>query len=142
MKRLGFLLALLAMTPEVMAQSISVTNEPCGGWPIAVKATGTTAAVMATLALQNSLLTLYICHADVSASATAASTIGPVTITGTAGGTLTFQLPPIAANSAIIQSWNFTPCWPASAAATNISVTTTANSSASAVDVDALGCMK
>jgi len=98
-------------------------------------ATGTTGAVTATLAA-NAGKTTWICGFDVSAIGGTAA-VGPVTVTGLLSGTLTYQMSSSAAG--VTLSRNFTPCLPGSALNQAIAVVTTADDTASAVDVQAWG---
>jgi len=104
--------------------------------PITGVGTGSTGAVTATLAgVANK--TTYICGFDVSAIGGTAS-VGPVTVGTLIGGnTYTYQLSASAAGSFL--SREFTPCIPTTAANTAITITTTADGSATAVDVNAHG---
>jgi hypothetical protein len=97
-------------------------------------ATGSTAAVVATLSAPGK--TVWLCNLDVSAIGGTAA-IGPITITGLLGGTFTYQLSSTTAG--ITLSRTFTPCIPAKDTATNIVITTTADGTASAVDINASG---
>lgn len=137
-KTIAVLILLFFSYPVVAQQDVTVPNEPCGGFPVAAKSTGTTGAVTATLTA-NANSTLYICRMDVSAVGGTAA-VGPITLTGTLGGTLTYQLNSAAAP--VNQSWTFTPCWPASGPNVNLVLLTTADGTATAVDIDMLGCMK
>lgn len=98
-------------------------------------ATGTTGAVTATLAATASV-TNYLCTVDVSATGGTAA-IGPITITGLLGGTFTYQFFSTATGANFQRT--FTPCVPASAVNTAIAVATTADGTASAVDVNLSG---
>lgn len=97
--------------------------------------TGTTGAVTGTLAA-TATTTTYICGFTVSAVGGTA-TLGPITVTGLKNGTFTYQLFSSASGVNLIQP--FTPCIPASAVNTTIVVTTTADGTATAVDVNAYG---
>ncbi len=98
--------------------------------------TGTTGAVTATMAgVANK--TNYLCGVTISALGGTA-TIGPATITGLAGGTtFTLQLTSTATGNFFRQG--FWPCIPANAANTAIAVVTTADGTATAVDVNMWG---
>lgn len=109
---------------------------PCDGAVVVATATGTTGAVTATLPAV-AKVTTWICGFDVSAIGGTAA-VGPVTVTGLVGSkTLTYQLSSSAAG--VVLSRTFTPCIPASAVDTGIGVTTTADGTATAVDVSAWG---
>lgn len=111
----------------------SVTTAPT---PAANQSTGTTGAVTATIAAVASA-TNYICGFDVSAIGGTAA-IGPVTITGLQGGTWTYQ-GFVSSAAGVIYSREFNQCVPASATNTAISVATTADGTATAVDVQLHG---
>ncbi len=111
----------------------SVTTAPT---PKTGNATGSTGAVVGTLAAVASV-TNFICGFNVSAIGGTAA-VGPVTIAGLIGSSQVYQ-----ANSSIAGgvalSANFNPCIPASAVNTAITVTTTADGTATAVDVNSWG---
>lgn len=98
-------------------------------------ATGTTGAVVGTLAAATGKTT-YICGFDVSAIGGTAA-VGPITIAGTVTASLVYQLASSASGNTL--SRTFTPCIPASAVNTAITVTTTADGTASAVSVNSWG---
>ena len=161
MKRLlliaGFGLALLG--PAVAQQSVTVycavgalgQAVPCGtsGNPLIVllnslpvgataitgNATGTTGAVVGTLA-GTAGKTTYICGFSVSAIGGTAA-VGPITIANTITASLVYELASTANGTTLAQ--NFTPCIPASAVNTAITITTTADGTASAVAVNSWG---
>ena len=109
---------------------------PSNSIPITGVGTGTTGAVTASLPATAGR-TNYICQAQISALGGTA-TIGPITITGLKGGnTMTYQLASTAAGNLL--PLQFTPCFPASAVNTAITATTTADGTASGVDVNLLG---
>src|SRR5262249_20210762 len=107
---------------------------PPGSTPVANAATGTTGAVVATLAASATAFT-YLCNLQVSAAGSA--TISPITVAGVQGGSLIFQ--GISAGGAPFMPPPWTPCLRSSAINTAITVTTTADASATAVDVQASG---
>lgn len=98
-------------------------------------ATGTTGAVVGTL---NSATgqTAFICGFSVSAIGGTAA-VGPITIAGLTGSSMVYQLASSASGSQLTQT--FLPCVPASATNQNITVTTTADGTASAVAVNSWG---
>lgn len=98
-------------------------------------AQGTTGAVVGTLAGAAGQTT-YLCDFDVSAIGGTAP-IGPVTIAGLLGGSKIYQMSSSAGG--VLLSKNFNPCLPASALNTAITITTTANGTATAVDVNSSG---
>lgn len=108
---------------------------PTNATPITGIGTGTTGAVVGTLAAAAGVTT-YICGFDVSAIGGTAA-VGPVVVSGLIGGSFTYQLSSSATGNTL--SRTFTPCIPASAANTAIAVTTTADGTATAVDVNASG---
>lgn len=95
-------------------------------------AAGTTGAVTATLAAIAGK-TIYLCGFDVSAIGTGA--VGPITVTGLLGGTFTYQLVAVAGGVTLPKA--YTPCIPAASPTTAIAIVTTADASASAVNVHA-----
>ena len=108
---------------------------PTAATPIIGIGTGTTGAVVGTLAGATAKTT-YICGFDVSGIGGTAA-LGPIVVAGLLTGSYTYQLSSTAAG--VTLSKTFTPCIPASAVNTAITVTTTADGSASAVDVNATG---
>ena len=108
---------------------------PPGSIPITGIATGTTGAVVGTLAAAGAKTT-YIGGFDVSAIGGTA-TIGPITIANLNGGTFTYQYASSA--TGVLLSRTFTPCIPAATPGLAITITTTADGTATAVDVNAWG---
>lgn len=108
---------------------------PAAATPITGNATGTTSAVVGTLAA-NATKTTYICDFDISAIGGTAA-VGPITVAGLLGGSKVYQLTSTAAGVFLTKSFN--PCIPASAINTAITVTTTADGTATAVDVNSSG---
>lgn len=131
MKRFILAGVLAALTLPASAQ-VPVTPTPI--IPAQGNATGTTGAVVGTLAALTGR-TVYLCGFSVNAVGTGA--VGPITIAGLLGGSQVWQLTAAAAGSFV--TIPFTPCLPASAATTNITVTTTADGTATAVDVNSWG---
>lgn len=108
---------------------------PAAATPVTGNAAGTTGAVVGTLAGAASKTT-YICGFNISAVGGTAA-VGPITIAGLVGSSQVYQL-----NSAAIpvnMGQQFSPCIPASAANTAITITTTANGTATAVNVNSWG---
>ena len=105
--------------------------------PLTGNAAGTTGAVVGTLAATAGKLT-YICGFNVS-SIGGTATVGPITVAGLVGSSQVYQVPVNSAAGAIVVTQTFKPCIPASAPNTAITVTTTANGTASAVDVNSWG---
>ncbi len=123
-----------------------VTATNSGGYPtttggtvsvaITAAGAGTTGAVTATLA-GTAGKTTFVCGFDASAIGGTAA-IGPITLTPLVGAvTFTYQASSSAAGFTLQKT--FTPCIPASAAATGITMTTTADGTASAVNVNMWG---
>jgi hypothetical protein len=109
---------------------------PAAATPLSGNAAGSTGAVVGTLAAAVGKTT-YICGFNVSAiGGTAAS--GPITIAGLVGSSQVYQGSSTVAGNTVASS-TFTPCIPASATNTAITVTTTANGTATAVDVNSWG---
>lgn len=98
-------------------------------------AQGTTGAVVGTLAAAAGKTT-YICGFNVSALGGTA-VISPVTVAGLVGSSQVYQASSSATGTFLSQT--FSPCIPASAANTAITVTTTADGTATAVDVNSWG---
>ena len=116
---------------------LPVISQPPGGG-ITGNAVGTTGAVVGTLAAATGKTT-FICGFNVQAIGGTA-TVGPVTIDGLVGRSQVYQTD---VNSATVgktvAAATFNPCIPASATNTAITVTTTANGTATAVDVNSWG---
>lgn len=130
-------------TPVSDSHPLPVSNVgyPAGVTPVGGNASGTTGAVVGTLTA-TSTTTAYICGFNVQAIGGTA-TVGPIVVAGLTGGSQTYQTD---VNSATVgktvASANFNPCIPASALNTNITTTTTANGTASAVNVNSWGYIK
>jgi hypothetical protein len=111
---------------------------PSASSPITGNGTGSTGAVVGTLAAASGKTT-YICGFNVQAIGGTA-TVGPITIAGLVGSSQVYQTD---VNSATVGKTvaqaQFNPCIPASATNTAITVTTTANGTATAVDVNSWG---
>jgi len=106
-----------------------------GAIPITGNATGTTGAVVGTLAALTGKLT-WICGFNVSGIGGTAA-IGPITIAGIKTSSMVYQLASTASGAFLTQT--FTPCIPASAVNTAITITTTADGTATAVSVNSWG---
>lgn len=111
-----------------------------GQTPFTAAAAGTTGAVTLTIAAV-AAKTNYLCGFDVSAIGGTAA-VGPITLVGLAGATgaattLTYQLASSAGGALL--SEKFSPCAPANAASLAVVITTTADGTASAVNVNAWG---
>lgn len=151
MKKLLLLAASLLLAPSLAWGQAGGATGPAGGactgaLPgvncgtfLSGNATGTTGAVVGTLTAVTNR-TVYLCGFNVSAIGGTA-TVGPVTIAGLSGGSQVYQGSSTAAGS-FAMSQNFAPaCIPASAPGTNITITTTADGTASAVDVNSWGIL-
>ena len=132
------------VTPLVNGADLGVSNPlptqsaaayPLGATAITGNASGSTGAVVGTLAAATGKMT-YICGFDISAIGGTAS-VGPVTVAGIVGSSMTYQLSASAAGVSL--SKTFTPCIPGSASNTPITVTTTADGTATAVNVNTSG---
>lgn len=134
---IGFALSCIAI---ITMGQVSINSNgadpsmPAGAVLVLGNATGSTSAVVGTLAAAASKTT-YICGVAVSAIGGTA-TIGPVTIAGPATS-LVYQLASTAAGNVFTQT--FRPCIPGSAVNTAITTTTTADGTATAVDVVSWG---
>lgn len=120
--------------PADLTHPLPVSLTPPGAG-ITGNAVGTTGAVVGTLAAAASKTT-YICGFDVASIGGTAAT-GQITIAGLVGGSAIYQLTSSATGTLL--SRTFTPCIPASAVNTAITITTTANGTASAVNVNSWG---
>lgn len=111
---------------------------PSASTPLSGNAAGSTGAVVGTLTAAAGKTT-YICGFNVQAIGGTA-TVGPITVAGLVGASQVYQTD---VNSATVgktvASAAFSPCIPASAVNTAITVTTTANGTATAVDVNSWG---
>ena len=127
------------VTIDTNGQVCAVLSSSNGGYgtatPITGNATGTTGAVVGTLAAAASKTT-YICGFDVSAIGGTAA-VGPITVAGLKGSSAVYQLASTAAGVTLGRTYS--PCIPASAANTAITITTTADGTASAVSVNSWG---
>lgn len=124
----------ITTTPAAPAAGTAGAGYPPGATPVAFTATGTSGAVTATLPAASGKNT-YICGYNVSAAGT--GLITPITITGVLGGTQTVQ--GLTAGAAPIFPPPYTPCLPSSALNQAISVSTTADATATAVNVNVWG---
>jgi hypothetical protein len=124
-----------AQVVAISPNSGSAGQYPTGAVAITGNSTGTTGAVVGSLgAIPNK--TTWICGFAVSALGGTAA-VGPITIAGLIGSSMVYQLTSTAGGVALTQT--FTPCIPASATNTAITITTTADGTASAVDVNSWG---
>lgn len=109
--------------------------ETSPGAGVTGNATGTTGAVVGTLAAAAAKIT-YICGFDVTAVGGTAQ-VGPIVVAGLVGGSATYYLASSAAGSVL--PVRYAPCIPGSAVNTAITITTTADGSAGAVTVNSWG---
>ena len=108
---------------------------PAASTAITGNATGTTGAVVGTLAgVANK--TTYICGFNVSAIGGTAA-VGPITVGGLITSNQVYELASAASGNQL--SEHMFPCIPASGVATGITITTTADASAAAVAVNSWG---
>jgi hypothetical protein len=116
-------------------QAVPFNGAICGATVISNSASGTVGAVVATLTSAAGK-TAFLCNWNVYAVGSA--TISPITITGLLGGTLTFNGVSASAAGTLFPQ-TYAPCLPASGTNTNIVITTTADATASAVNLMASG---
>ena len=126
---LGFSLCAIA---AVFAQAGGLV-----GMAVTGAGTGTTGAVTGTLTAVAGK-TLYICGFDVSAIGGTAD-VGPITVAGLAPATTSFVYHIASSAGGVTLPRRYTPCLPAATPTTNITVTTTADGTATAVDVNVWG---
>lgn len=112
--------------PTIIGATVAITGN----------ATGTTGAVTGTLTAYANKVT-YICGFEVDAIGGTAA-VGPITLAGIVGSSMVFQGSSTAAGGVVAQH-NFIPCISANAIDSSITVTTTADSTATAVDVNVWG---
>jgi hypothetical protein len=122
------------MTPVVTTSATTGGGFPNGATQIQGNATGSTGAVVGTLAAAASKFT-WLCDFDISAFGTGA--VGPITIAGLLGGSKVYQYSAVSTGATF--SKNFAPCLQSSAVNTAITITTTADANTTAVDVNSSG---
>jgi hypothetical protein len=116
-------------------QAVPFNGPTCGVTVFQSGAVGTTGAVSATIpGVANK--TAYICGWAVSATGSGA--VGPISIQNLINTNQTYQATASATGGVVAQA-QYTPCIPANAQNTGIAVTTTADASATAVDVNVWG---
>lgn len=125
------------MVVSISPNSGATGQYPSNAIPITGIGAGSTAAVVGTLAASPNRKT-YICGFDVSSVGGTAES-SPIVIAGLVGGSFTYQVPVNATGGQGLVNRTFTPCIPASALNTAITVTTTAAVGGTAVDVNAWG---
>jgi hypothetical protein len=118
------------------APAFAQTSGVPTGAIITGNATGSTSAVVGTLAAVANKTT-YICGFSVSSTGSAA--VSPITVAGIVGSSMVFQN--LSAGAGILQQ-AFYPCVPASAPNTAITITTTADGTATAVNVNSWGFLQ
>jgi hypothetical protein len=134
MKRIAYTLLALLLAALPAGAQINLPSISGAVAALNAIATGTTGAVTATLPGAPGDTT-YLCGLDVSAAGGTA-TVSPITVTGLLGGTFTYQ----GVNAGgVPYTHAYWPCIPASAINTSISVTTTADGTATAVNVQVWG---
>lgn len=127
---------------NVQPSPVSITPYPTNpvtgvsATPISGNATGSTGAVVGTLAAA-ATKTTYICGFNVQAIGGTAA-VGPITIAGLVGASQVYQGSSTAAGGTVAKE-QFNPCIPANAINTAITITTTADGTATAVDVNSWG---
>jgi hypothetical protein len=140
MMRLAAGLLLLALAGLSPAKAFStcpdayVSGAVCS--PVTASATGSTAAVTASLPASGTSARTYVCGFSVDAIGGTAA-VGPIVLSGIIGGSMTFQLSSSAAGT--FRDRDFSPCIAASAANSAISISTTADATATAVDAKIWG---
>lgn len=112
------------------------SGQPTASTALTGNAAGSTGAVVGTLSGAISKFT-YICGFNVQAIGGTAA-VGPITIAGITGSSQVYQGSSSAAGGTVASA-TFTPCIPSSASNTAITVTTTANGTATAVNVNSWG---
>jgi hypothetical protein len=146
LKRIAFALIACLWASVAFGQANGVsgiatgTGYPQGSTPIVVAASGSTGAVGTTILAAPGRFN-YLCGFQVSSAGGTASS-GPVAVTGIGGPSatqFTFQLPVNAAGVPVNFVQTYWPCLPATTANSNISLATTANATATAVDLQAWG---
>lgn len=115
---------------------VAANSYPVGATAITGNAAGTIGAVVGTLPAA-AAKTTYVCGFDVSYIGGTAA-VSPITVAGLVGSSMVYQLP-VSATGGQTFSRSFNPCIPASAVNTAITVTTTADGTATAVDVNSWG---
>lgn len=125
----------LSSLPVRIVGGLSFPPYPPLSFPITGNAAGTTGAVVGTLAAAPGKTT-YICGFNVSAIGGTAA-VSPITIAGLTGSSMVYQLASSAGG--VTSGLTFTPCIPAATLNTAITITTTADGTATAVNVNSWG---
>lgn len=145
MRRTLFALLSLLLVSSALAQQPSWTAAgpstgiayPAGAQPVTASATGTTAAVAATLAA-SPVRTTYICGFVMTSGGTTAAAVGNATVAGTIGGTLNFTYVDVSTGQGLL-GVAFPQCIPGSALNTAIVVTMPAGGAGTVAAVSAWG---
>lgn len=147
MRRIAFLLGFALLATPALAQPIEPSwvspgvstgiAIPQGAQPVTNSATGTTAAVVATLAASTTRLT-WICGFVMTSGGTTAALVGNATVTGTIGGTLNFAYVDVATGQGVL-GVAFPQCIPGTAVNTAIVVTMPAGGAGTVAAVSAWG---
>lgn len=124
------------LSVKIATQPDQNSPYPTNATPITGNAAGTTGAVVGTLVARAGQTT-YICGFAVSAIGGTAA-VGPITIAGLTGSSQVYQASASAAGGTVANG-SFWPCIPAATLNTAITITTTADGSASAVNVNSWG---
>lgn len=127
---------LTPLSVRVSSQPDQNAPYPTGAIPITGNAAGSTGAVIGTLAAAQGKIT-YICGFSISAIGGTAA-VGPITVAGLTGSSQVYQASSTAAGGTAA-SGQFWPCIPAATLNTAITITTTADGTASAVNVNSWG---
>lgn len=130
-KRLGYVLAILGyLVAPIAAQQVSTVGV----------ASGTTGIVSGGIPGVPGYRT-WLCGFDLSGVGSAVAPMSPVTVSGTAGSSFFYNgvLTATATAAGTPLNMRFNPCIPSSAANQAISVTTTADGTATAVNMQAWG---
>lgn len=125
------------LSVRVSSQPDQNAPYPTGAIPITGNAAGSTGAVIGTLAAAQGKTT-FMCGFSVSAIGGTAA-VGPITIAGITGSAPQVYQGSSSAAGGTVASGQFWPCIPAPTLNTAITITTTADGTASAVDVNSWG---
>jgi len=132
-----------ALTWAITSAHAQVGPQPggqCPGQAVHAHASGSTGIVSASLPSPGAGLRNYLCGWDVSGVGTSAA-IGPITITNTQTNNIIVQLATVlAAGVTASASREYGTCIPSVSLNQAITVSTTADANATAVDVDVHGC--
>jgi hypothetical protein len=132
----SLLSALFALLLCGAALAQNGTGYPTGAIPVTTSATGTTAITAATLAGKSGMTT-FICGFSILANGTANT--GNAMVIGTVTGTMNFtQGTPASPSIGAIQQ-TFSPCIPASAISTNITIRSAAPGNSGIISVTGWG---